>query len=381
MNPPSVAEPQANGGAGGHEQKSPRTFGDLQKTITMAQIAKAAGVSQGAISSLLNDRDYGIRVSEKTRERVFKVCRDMGYIPNDLRAVVRMYPELGEFCLLISDRVEGGLSDPFIARLAHAAMCAIPERARSLALTLYSTSQDYLNDVEQLPHPIRSGVASKFFSVGSPNSTLVQTITRRGLPFACIGQEVAQPGVISFLPDYVQASRLAIAHLHQLGHRRIGIVSGPFGAAAPHILELNRGVQLACEELGMKLDAQNIVYGDLTFEAGHSALATFRQRAPGPTAIFSMSDAAAAGLIAACCEAHLQVPEELSIVGCSDNPGAQLTSPALTTVHLPAEEMAALAVREIDRLVQEGAPREPRKVIVPVRLIERKSSAAAPAAS
>ena len=46
----------------------------------MAQIAKAAGVSQGAISSLLNDRDYGIRVSEKTRERVFRVCREMGYM-------------------------------------------------------------------------------------------------------------------------------------------------------------------------------------------------------------------------------------------------------------------------------------------------------------
>ena len=56
----------------------PRKFRDLHKTITMAQIAKAAGVSQGAISSLLNDRDYGIRVSEKTRERVFKVCREMG---------------------------------------------------------------------------------------------------------------------------------------------------------------------------------------------------------------------------------------------------------------------------------------------------------------
>src|SRR4051812_22946332 len=98
------------------EARPPREMGELQKAITMAQIAKAAGISQGAISSLLNDRDYGIRVSEKTRERVFKVCREMGYIPNDLRAVVRMYPELGEYCLLIASNVEGGISDPFVAR-------------------------------------------------------------------------------------------------------------------------------------------------------------------------------------------------------------------------------------------------------------------------
>ena len=70
----------------------------------MATIAKLAGVSQGAISSLLNDRDYGIRVSDKTRDRVFKVCRDLGYVPNDLRAEVRMYPETGDTCLLVSDK-------------------------------------------------------------------------------------------------------------------------------------------------------------------------------------------------------------------------------------------------------------------------------------
>jgi len=84
--------------------------GGPMKPITMAGIAKAAGVSQGAISSLLNDRDYGIRVSEKTRERVFKVCRELGYVPNDLRAVVRMYPELGDTCLLISEKIPAGVS-------------------------------------------------------------------------------------------------------------------------------------------------------------------------------------------------------------------------------------------------------------------------------
>ena len=60
------------------------------KAVTMAGVARVAGISQGAISSLLNDRDYGIRVSPKTREKVFRICRDLGYVPNDLRAVVRI---------------------------------------------------------------------------------------------------------------------------------------------------------------------------------------------------------------------------------------------------------------------------------------------------
>src|ERR1700712_4114634 len=140
MNPPLEESAPTNGGPGPSglgESRPPREMADLHKGITMAQIAKAAGVSQGAISSLLNDRDYGIRVSEKTRERVFKVCREMGYIPNDLRAVVRMYPELGEYCLLIANTFPSGLSDPFIARIARAAMAAVEDPSHPIILAFY----------------------------------------------------------------------------------------------------------------------------------------------------------------------------------------------------------------------------------------------------
>src|SRR5204863_6084473 len=144
MNSPKEAGSLGRGDPPGDEPKSTtRRLSDLSKTITMAQIAKAAGVSQGAISSLLNDRDYGIRVSEKTRERVFKVCREMGYLPNDLRAVVRMYPELGDYCLIISTRYQGGLANPFVARLAAAAIGAIGARSRSLTLSFYDDGHDY----------------------------------------------------------------------------------------------------------------------------------------------------------------------------------------------------------------------------------------------
>src|SRR5688572_18662110 len=144
MNPPQEDSPNLQGEKGQSESRIPRSLGDLpQKTITMAQIAKAAGVSQGAISSLLNDRDYGIRVSGKTRERVFKVCREMGYIPNDLRAVVRMYPELGDYCLMLASGIAGGLTDPFVARLAQAAMQTIVDSSHPLTISAYNERTDY----------------------------------------------------------------------------------------------------------------------------------------------------------------------------------------------------------------------------------------------
>ena len=178
------------------ERRAPRQLSDLQKTITMAQIAKAAGVSQGAISSLLNDRDYGIRVSEKTRERVFKVCREMGYIPNDLRAVVRMYPELGDFCLLLSSTIEGGLFDPLVHRLVAAAMAAVPDVSHPLSIAYYDETQDYSSS-GSLPHPVRVGTYSKFLVHGVPSPSLLEALFRRGLPVVSLGYDAPMPGVTS----------------------------------------------------------------------------------------------------------------------------------------------------------------------------------------
>jgi DNA-binding LacI/PurR family transcriptional regulator len=375
MNAPTEGEPPQRGGAGSGNTRLPRQFSDLQKTITMAQIAKAAGVSQGAISSLLNDRDYGIRVSEKTRERVFKVCREMGYIPNDLRALVRMYPELGDFCLLVSSRIEGGLRDPFVNRLAAAAMSAVPDPSHPLSFAFYDEDFDYAKP-NSLPHPVRSGTVSKFLLHGPPNPSLIEALTRRGFPVISIGYDIPLPGVTSLVPDYAAASRLAIQHLSKLGHQHLGIISGPFGTTHPRIMELNRGVSVACEEFGLAIEAQTIVYGDLSHNAGDAAIEEFLTRRPVPTAVFAMSDTAA---LAVLCRAHahrLEVPKELSVVGCSDDFPAAAGFPQLTTIHLPVEEMAESGIREIEHLVRDGAPDAPRKTVLPVRLVTRNSTAA-----
>src|SRR4051812_24617360 len=149
MNLPQEADPSPTGDkVPNGDARGPRNFAELHKSITMAQIAKAAGVSQGAISSLLNDRDYGIRVSEKTRERVFKVCREMGYIPNDLRAVVRMYPEVGETCLLISGKIPAGLANCFVSKVAGAAVSSLTQG--SLVVSTYDEMREYTADGDEL---------------------------------------------------------------------------------------------------------------------------------------------------------------------------------------------------------------------------------------
>ena len=375
MNMPNDGTAPGDGDSSEGGSRPPRKLGDLQKTITMAQIAKAAGVSQGAISSLLNDRDYGIRVSEKTRERVFKVCREMGYLPNDLRAVVRMYPELGDFALLVSNKFAGGLTHPFVARLAAAAMAAVPDPSHSLTIACYDEAVDYNLHADRLPAPIGAGVVSKFIFVGTPNPSLLQTITKRDYPVVVLGLDVPQPGVFSIVPDYQRASQLAIEYLIKLGHKRISIISGPFGSTEPEIIEFNRGIRVVYDKLGVPIEAQNIIYGDLTRRAGIAALDALLARPQAPTAIFCMSDSVAAGVLAQAHTRGCKVPGQISVLGCSDDPAAPLLHPPLTTVRLPVEEMATLAVQEIDRLVRAGSLGQPRKKVLPVQLVERSTCA------
>lgn len=372
MNSPKETESLGRGDPPGERQ--PRPLPDFAGSITMAQIAKAAGVSQGAISSLLNDRDYGIRVSEKTRERVFKVCREMGYLPNDLRAVVRMYPEMGEFCLLLARDLGNAAQDPSLGRLSSAAVAAVPNDVRALNVARYLVDADYTAQPALLPQPIRVGVASKFVGFGHPNLSLINTITRRGLPFVQLGTSVNLPGVVCFVPDYPSASQLAVEHLVGLGHKRIALVSGPFGTSEPAILEYNRGVRIALDQLGVPLETQHVVYGELNFAAGLAAAATLMDRKPAPTAIYCLSDAVAVGVIARLRDRGLRVPEKISVVGCGGDPVGELTLPGLTTVHLPYEEIAARGLAEVDKLTRfDGLP-EAHTVTLSVRLIERGSS-------
>ena len=341
----------------------------------MSDIAKASGVSQGAISSLLNDRDYGIRVSEKTREKVFKTCREMGYMPNDLRAVVRMYPEHGELCFLAASALGDVIADPFYSRVISGAMNALEDPSHPISLARFRVDEDFTENLEALPHPIKWGTASKFLYAGPINASLIQAIIRRGFPLMSIGSEYPAPGVVSILPDYADAAEKAIGHLLGLGHKHIAIMSGSFGSTELPIIELNRGVRRGFEQAGISLEGQNIVFGDSNPQSGYRSMEMILARDPKPTAVFCFSDALAMGAIAFAQSHGMQVPRDLSVMGCGNDRYATSVYPALTTVHIPAEEMGAQAVKEVGnhiKLAQAGIT-ESKKIVLPMHLVERDS--------
>jgi len=345
------------------------------KAITMAMIAKAAGVSQGAISSLLNDRDYGIRVSAKTRERVFRVCREMKYVPNDLRAVVRMYPEMGDFSLLAAEAP--GFNDPQVEMLVREILSEI--KGESLVLAAYSPEADYAANPDALPAAVKNGVASKFITFGNPNPSLLAAITGRECPVVHIGHDVPQPGVTSIVPEYSAASRLGIEYLFSLGHKQIAILSGPFGSTDPIVIELNHGVRAGYDAIKTPIEAQNVIYGDATFEHGVTSIDLLMERPSKPTAIFCFTDLVAAGVLHRAQERGLKVPADLSVLGCGDSNFSQWLHPALTTVALSIKKVVADAIADIRARIKQEDTESTRKMSVSSRVVERHTCGPMPA--
>ena len=320
---------------------NPLRAGGLQKTITMAQIAKAAKVSQGAISSLLNDRDYGIRVSEKTRERVFKVCRQLGYVPNDLRAVVRMYPEFGDFCLLIADDIPGGLQNPMASQVAAHLLGRVG--SHSFAVGRYNSRTDYANPEQPLPDPVPTGVSSKILLLGTYNASLAEELGRRNIPTVCIGTGIHSDCAPCFGPDYDQAAELALSQLAQLGHSDPAVIVPPSDSSpeGPHI-------RAAAEAMVVRAgrEASGLLIAPATAAGGVQALEWLRSISPRVTAVFCWAEETATGLACAAQGAGITMGRDLSIVTCSGArscSGGELQQ-GLTRVELPFESLVAEAV-------------------------------------
>ena len=349
------------------------------KEVTLGSVARAVGLSQGAVSSVLNDRDYGIRANPKTRDAVFRACRRLGYIPNDLRALVRIYPEKGDTCLLVSTSVRKGLANPFVARLAAAIMACPSSEPASISVMLADDAGTTGPDCG-FPTPIRNGTASRLLCVGMGDGTVRRIVRERRIPGVFIGHASTAPGTASIVPDYARALRLAFELLIDRGHRRIGILAGPSINAEPRLNGIQAEIPRAIAGMGMPFDSCTMLPGDLDFESGVIAMNSLLGHADRPTALLALADTAAIGALAAAHHHGIRIPDDMSVITFSDHAGMLDSCIPLTSIVVPVETIAAAAMAEADRQLRKGIPAGVARISVPVRLIERATCGRAPVA-
>ncbi|HLU32838.1 MAG TPA: substrate-binding domain-containing protein, partial [Natronosporangium sp.] len=171
--------------------------------------------------------------------------------------------------------------------------------------------------------------------------------------------------------DNIAGARLAVAHLLARGCRRVATIAGPqdMGAGLARLT----GYREACTQAGRPIDETLVAYGDFSEPSGEAAMRELLARHPDLDGVFAASDLMAAGALRVLREAGRKVPEDVAVVGFDDSAVARQTTPPLTTVHQPVDEMGRQMARLLLARIRGEQPERPYVLLDP-HLVVRRSA-------
>nr|WP_232827681.1 substrate-binding domain-containing protein [Jiangella endophytica] len=231
------------------------------------------------------------------------------------------------------------LSNPIFARQAERIENVLnPYGLKTIICPVYPGSVQERDYVAAL---MDSGVAAIIFlsssnTLRNADHRVVQLIASRGIPYVSINGGFPESDAPVVSTDDWRAAELAVGHLHDLGHRRIGLLAGPVGnTPADRRVE---GFIDAMKRRGIDSSEDLVVRNHFNAEGGHQAASVLL--AQGATALVASSDEMALGSYRAVERAGLAVPRDVSVIGYDDSPLLDYTAPPLTTVRQPLERIA-----------------------------------------
>lgn len=331
--------------------------------VTMKDVAKRAGVDTSTVSLVLSDKP--VALTEETRRRVRAAAAELGYQVNALAAGLRR--RTSDTIGVVSDLIA---TTPHAGQMVQGAQDAAWSAGRMLMMI--NTGGDAEVEDRAIAALLGRQVdgivyAAMYHRVVEPPAALHE------VPSVLLDARSDDQSLSSVAPDEAGGARAAVAHLIELGHRRIGYLQSD--AAIPAAEERLHAYRETLAQHGIGLEAWLIVEGLDEHEGGRAAAARILERPDRPTALFCFNDRMAAGAMHKAHQLGLSVPRDLSLVG-FDNEElvAPLTEPPLTTVQLPHYEMGQWAVERLLRQIS-GEQLEPEHHRVPCPLVLRESVA------
>lgn len=336
--------------------------GGRARRATIKDVAAQVGVSAMTVSRAINGRD-GIKA--ETRAAVMAAIESLAYKPNAAARSLVTSAEL-RLGVIYSNRSAAFMSEFLMGVFEEA-------DARGARLVILRTPKGKIPSAKNLKDFIASGLSGVLLTPPLGDSTaLLRLFEEAHLPTATVGAYAAA-GSISVRINDRQAACEMSRHLLSLGHRRIGfIVGNPDQAASA---ERMAGFYEAVREIdGVET---YIAQGDFSFDSGLAAAEQLLDRSPPPTAIFASNDDMAAAVVSVAHRRHLDVPQDLTVVGFDDTMAAVTLWPPLTTVHQPVRKLGAEALRLLAAQVSKPAqhPQPTGDRLLEHKIVHRQSEA------
>jgi DNA-binding LacI/PurR family transcriptional regulator len=330
--------------------------------MNIKAVARRAGVSTATVSRTMNNPET---VKPHTAEKVRKAIAELNFYPNThARTLVSGRSRM--VGLIVSD-----ITNPFFPDLVK----SFENYAVQNGLEVILGNTDY--NPERMAGCIRRMVERKVDGVAIMTSEadpkLVVELTRKNIPTVLLDTGTSASLTANIRVDYTQGINEAIEHLVALKHEQIAFITGPLQ------LFSSRARQSAfiagLKKMRIAGQREMIQHGDNHIEGGMAAMKSLLELPSRPTAVLASNDMMAIGALGAIHEAGLKVPDDISLVGFDDIAFARLSQPPLTTVALPREQLASIALTAIERLIERNTG-EPSEYSLPTHLIVRGSTRA-----
>jgi LacI family transcriptional regulator len=318
------------------------------EAVTMRDVAAQSGFSPATVSIVLNNAPLARYIAPATKKRIEDVARKLGYRPNAMARFLRskrshsvgvMFFDITDpFCTLVLRGIENSLY-------------------QASYVPIFADAHNQRNRFERYLEMLLERHVEGLIVVANwlfVDIQLLADLSKRNIPAATIGWELPGDTISSVMVDNETGARLALEHLHHLGHRKIAFIRGPkmLIDSAPRWRGIHKFAQTAGIEIDPALVQQlpESLDPNSSFESGFRFAEELLQRKKRFTALMAFDDMAALGAIRALTKAGVKVPEQCSVTGFDDVALSAQAAPSLTTVRQPMEAMGGLAVN----IVMEG---------------------------
>ncbi|MCL5772183.1 MAG: LacI family transcriptional regulator [Actinobacteria bacterium] len=331
-------------------------------------IARELGISESTVSRALSDHP---KISNSTKEEVRQAANELNYQP-DLIAKSLKLKQTKTIGVIISD-----ITNPFYPEIIKGA----EDVANKNSLNIFLCNSDYNRERQQNYLKVLAGkrVDGIIISPIGEKYEIINFLIKNRIPFVLIDIKPA----IKIETDCVYADTeygayIGVKHLIELGHKKIAIINGPI-VNSP-CKQLKSGYMKAIEEDKIPINEKYLKECNLKTEGGYRAVKELLKlgKEEIPTAAIFISDITAIGAYDAIYESNMKIPDDFSILGYDDIPGAKYFFPPLTTVAQPKYELGETAMKLLIGEFASADNWKHKQIKILPKLIIRSSTAKPP---
>jgi LacI family transcriptional regulator len=305
---------------------------------TLSEVAELAGVSPSTVSRILNGT---AGVSEAKKARVEQAIAQLNFRPNPSARSLA-----GGRTMSIGVLTQS-IDSPFYGEaLRGIEQVLLTAGYASLFMSGHWNEGDELQCIRMLQDRQVDGII--VLTGKLPDDTLMSISEQ--IPLVVTGRQISGEHLCSFDFDNREGLRLAVRHLHALGHRHLAFIASQEDHADTQ--QRMRGFREELDQLGLPFNEQLVVHGDLQEPSGFRAMNQLIQSGESFTAVIAANDQMAYGAMVALYRSGIRVPDDVSLVGFDDLPHSAFCIPPLTTVRQPIHELGMQAAQAMLMLLK-----------------------------